>query len=118
MKLAMAVGDRNHYRIDGILGRHFLQTADRAGLPKRIAQAAIEEVAGAAEQALAQVEQELPPRFPAFIHTSVSKALIGRIGALSSAVPRPLAVSGLLRSSAMEAPNSMSPEGVSDSGED
>lgn len=33
-KLAMSVGNHNHYRIDIIQKRHFLETADAAGLPK------------------------------------------------------------------------------------
>ncbi len=82
MKLAMAVGEKNHYRMDGIHGRHFLQTAEAAGLPKTIARDAIEEVAGAADGALERVQGELPPRFPAVIHASVSKALNDRVRAL------------------------------------
>lgn len=85
MKLAMAVGEKNHYRIDGVLGRHFLQTAAAAGLPKTIVQASVEEIADTAEHALAKVQHELPPRFPAFIHASVSKAVTGRIRGLTSA---------------------------------
>jgi serine/threonine-protein kinase HipA len=32
-KLAISVGNHNHYRIDIIQKRHFLETADAAGLP-------------------------------------------------------------------------------------
>ena len=35
VKLAMAVGDRNHYRINGIQLRHFYQTAKKAGIAKQ-----------------------------------------------------------------------------------
>ena len=34
MKLAMFVGESRHYRIEDIKGRHFVQTAERAGLPR------------------------------------------------------------------------------------
>jgi serine/threonine-protein kinase HipA len=85
MKLAMAVGEKNHYRIDTIHGRHFLQTAAAGGLPSAIARAAIEEVAGAAEAALEQSQSELPARFPAFIHASVRRAVTGRARALLTA---------------------------------
>jgi serine/threonine-protein kinase HipA len=37
MKLAMSVGDSRHYKIDDIKGRHFIQTAERAGLPGSLA---------------------------------------------------------------------------------
>jgi serine/threonine-protein kinase HipA len=84
MKLALSVGTNRHYRIDGIQGRHFMQTAQAAGLPKTIAQAAIEETAAAADEALQRVQKDLPPRFPASIHASVGKALAERVRGLAS----------------------------------
>lgn len=83
MKLAMSVGEKNHYRIDGISGRHFLQTAAVAGLPKTMAQATIEDVAGTAVRALERVEGGLPRRFPEFIHESVSKVVKHRLTSLA-----------------------------------
>jgi serine/threonine-protein kinase HipA len=85
MKLAMSVGRTNHYRIDGIHGRHFMETAAAAGLPKTMARAAIEEVLSDVESALERVEGELPSRFPANIHAPVSKAVAARLGALAAA---------------------------------
>lgn len=84
VKLAMALGTNNHYRIDGIHGRHFMQTAQAAGLPKTMAQTAIEEITGAADRALTRVQEDLPPQFPAAIHASVSRAVAERLHALSS----------------------------------
>lgn len=85
MKLAMSVGASNHYRIDGINGRHFMQTASAANLPKTLARTTVEEVADAAKGALDEVRRSLPKRFPAFIHDSVAKATLDRIGALAAA---------------------------------
>ncbi len=48
MKLAMFVGERRHYRLDEIKGRHFVQTKARAGLPGSLAKEVLEEVAQAA----------------------------------------------------------------------
>jgi serine/threonine-protein kinase HipA len=79
MKLAMFVGDNRHYRIDEIKGRHFVQTAERAGLPKSIAIDALEEVAKAADTAVKTIEKQLPSGFPEQIHASVSKALASRL---------------------------------------
>ncbi len=79
MKLAMSVGDRNHYRIDGIHGRHFLQSAAKAGLPKSLALATLGEVAQTAEAALERVEKQLPARFPAIIRDAVSRAVLTRV---------------------------------------
>ena len=79
MKLAMSVGEKRHYRIDEIKGRHFIQTVERAGLPGALAIGALEEVAKAAEGAMKEIERELPPGFPEKIHTSVKAALTSRL---------------------------------------
>ena len=79
MKLAMSVGDSRHYDIRYIKGRHFIQTAERAGLPGALAHAALEEVAQAAAQAMETVANELPPGFPEKLHASVQRALIARL---------------------------------------
>ena len=48
MKLAMSVGDSRHCKIEEIRGGHFIQTAERAGLPGALAISALEEVTAAA----------------------------------------------------------------------
>ncbi|HZD89704.1 MAG TPA: type II toxin-antitoxin system HipA family toxin [Pseudolabrys sp.] len=82
MKLAMSVGKGRHYRIDTILGRHFMQTGEEAGLPKSLAASAIADIANNAEKALLQVEAALPDDFPAFIHASVSASVKARLHSL------------------------------------
>jgi serine/threonine-protein kinase HipA len=79
LKLAMSVGDRRHYRIDEIKGRHFIQTAERAGLPGSLASEVLTEVAQAAETAIKTVENQLPRGFPAYIHDSVKAGLTARL---------------------------------------
>jgi len=79
MKLAMAVGAKNHYRIDGIQGRHFFETGRAAGLSKTAIQTAIDEIAATAGDTLERLAAELPPRFPKAIHASVSKAFTARL---------------------------------------
>jgi serine/threonine-protein kinase HipA len=64
MKLAMAVGDQRHYRVDEVTPRHFLQTAARCALPKGTAESIFAELAAEAPGALARVETEVPPGFP------------------------------------------------------
>jgi serine/threonine-protein kinase HipA len=78
MKLAMFVGDNRHYRIDQIKGRHFIQAAERAGLPGTIASNALEEIAKAAETAMKTIEKQLPSGFLEQIHASVNSALASR----------------------------------------
>ena len=85
MKLAMSVGKTNHYRIDSVHGRHFKESAAAAGLPRALAQEAIEEIADNPTAALERVEDQLPDRFPISIHRSVSKAVLRRVTGLASA---------------------------------
>lgn len=82
MKLAMSVGSNRHYRIDEIHARHFIQTANDAGLPKNIAQDAIDEIVMAANKAIEQIEASLPPGFPEQIHDSVKRAMNARLRGL------------------------------------
>ncbi len=75
MKMAMSVGDNRHYRMDEIQGRHFVQTAQQAGLPDYIAKEALDEISAMAEKAMKDVEQKLPTDFPEEINDSVTKAI-------------------------------------------
>ncbi|NOJ44788.1 type II toxin-antitoxin system HipA family toxin [Bradyrhizobium archetypum] len=82
MKFAMSVGTNNHYRIAEVQGRHFVQTGEAAGVPKKLVQESIQGVAAAAEAALAKIESELPRGFPEAIHTSVKAAAMQRLRSL------------------------------------
>jgi serine/threonine-protein kinase HipA len=84
MKLAMSVGTKRHYRIDGIHGRHFIQTGEAAGLPKALVKDAIESIAGTAEAALAEIESKLPQGFPEAIHSAVKDAILDRLRGLET----------------------------------
>ena len=79
MKLAMFVGDNRHYAVEYIHGRHFVQTAERAGLPGTIAREALAEVAQKTNSALEAIEGLLPSGFPEEIHESVRSGLLSRI---------------------------------------
>jgi serine/threonine-protein kinase HipA len=85
MKLAIAVGATNHYRVDGIQRRHFIESAGAAGLAKSVVESVIEEIATSADGIMARLADELPPRFPKAIHVSVGKAVIARLRTLSAA---------------------------------
>lgn len=84
IKLAMAVGATNHYRIEEIQGRHFIETGIAAGLSKTTVQTVIEEVAAAADGVMERLADELPSRFPKSIHAAVSKAVLARLRTLSA----------------------------------
>lgn len=79
MKLAMSVGDSRHYRVDEISGRHFIQTAMRAGLSRRIAEVTLDAVAATTEAAFDLVEAKLPAGFPRKIHTSIKTGALQRL---------------------------------------
>ena len=79
LKLAMSVGNNRHYTIDYIEGRHFVQTAERAGLSALIARNALDEIARDAEQAMLRLEEQLPASFPEKIHSSVERGFMSRL---------------------------------------
>lgn len=79
MKMAMSVGDNNHYKMEEIHARHFIQTAKRSGLPDYIAQEALEEIFTTAEIAIEKIEEKLSDDFPHEIHQSVINAMKVRL---------------------------------------
>jgi serine/threonine-protein kinase HipA len=79
MKLAMSVGRSRHYRIEEIQGRHFVQTAEAAGLPGARAIDALKEVANAVPVAVKAIEKALPRGFPKEIHTAITSGLRNRL---------------------------------------
>lgn len=82
MRLAMSVGNNNHYRFHGIHGRHFVQTGEQARLPRQLVRDAIEEISSKAQAAIGRVEGELPDHFPEEIHTAVKTAVTQRVRSL------------------------------------
>lgn len=79
MKMAMSVGNNNHCNITEIQGRHFIQTAKRAGLPDYIAKEDLEEISAVAENEMQRVEKSLPDDFPEEIHVSVMQGMKSRL---------------------------------------
>ena len=82
LKLAMSVGDNRHYRIDEIKGRHFIQTAGRAGLPGSLASDVLDEIGRLVENSFNTIENQLPRGFPGEIHGSVKGAMMARLNKL------------------------------------
>lgn len=79
MKLAMSLGKSRYYRIDGIHPRHFLETAQEAGMPKLDVRSAVERILSAGEAAFDRVADALPEGFPGQIHESISAAARARL---------------------------------------
>ncbi len=85
MKTAMSFGDNRHYRLDRINGRHFMQTAMRAGFSRKRASMIIEEVADRAPEALEAAAAPLPGNFPSAVVDAVAEAVRDRVRGLGLA---------------------------------
>lgn len=81
-KLAMSVGKNRHYAIHDILPRHFLQTADLAGVGTPLMRSIFDNLAENAERRAASVIEALPRGFPDQLVTSVMGAITDRTRAL------------------------------------
>jgi serine/threonine-protein kinase HipA len=63
-QMAMALGNRRHYRMDKILPHHFQQTVAQNPIPAALLTQAMTEIAAAGHTALAAATQELGTDFP------------------------------------------------------
>ena len=81
-QMAMSVGDSRHYRFDQIHGRHFMQSALRAGLSRNRATDLLEEIAARAPDAVEEAANALPETVPQAIVETVSKAVMDRLSGL------------------------------------
>jgi serine/threonine-protein kinase HipA len=79
LKLAMAVGDSRHYAVESITTRHFMQSAERAGLGRDIALGVVEELIEHGPAAVKRVRQNLPEGFPSAIADSITSGVFARI---------------------------------------
>lgn len=82
VKLAMAVGDNRHYRLDEIFPRHWAQTAKRCGLENGTAEALCHELAADIDGARARTAAQLPPDFPDEIATPIFEGVRRRASVL------------------------------------
>ena len=79
MKLALAVGDNNHYVVDTILPRHFIQTGETAGIPAATTEDILRELQARVPAALEATRQELPAGFPDAIVNSIYNGMLNRL---------------------------------------
>jgi serine/threonine-protein kinase HipA len=85
-KLAMSVGASRKYRILEIVGRHFIETAQEAGLGPTTIKAVLTEILEAAPKAAATALSEMPADFHPAIHDSIAKAIDARLPRLETAL--------------------------------
>jgi serine/threonine-protein kinase HipA len=79
MKLALAVGDNNHYVVDTILPRHFIQTGETAGIPAATTRDVLFELLARVPPALETTRQELPAGFPEPIVNAIRNGMLRRL---------------------------------------
>jgi serine/threonine-protein kinase HipA len=78
-KLAMSVGKNRHYLIHQVLPRHFMQTAEQAGISLKSVATTIEELLDIAEKSVAAVIEGLGNSVPQSLFKSIQKGIIERI---------------------------------------
>ena len=83
-KLAMSVGDNNHYKISDITPRHFLQTAGRCSFGQTSLIAELEALLRTGEKAVADCMDEMPKGFPGELIESVATSIHQRLQAIAA----------------------------------
>ncbi|WP_434286249.1 type II toxin-antitoxin system HipA family toxin [Celeribacter sp. SCSIO 80788] len=84
MRLAMSVGDGNHYRINEVIPRHYLQTAKTAGFGVPLVEELLLEVSERIEPALDATLSGLPADFPSELVDVVRAGVQARGTALAT----------------------------------
>ena len=77
-RLAMSAGKSRHYSVHDIVPRHFIQTADLAGVGTSLMRRIFEDISANAERRTEVVISSLPRHFPAQLVESVRSAIIRR----------------------------------------
>ncbi|XSG82113.1 MAG: HipA domain-containing protein [Methyloligella sp. ZOD6] len=81
-RLAMSVGAEWQHTIANIEARHFIETSEEAGLPRKVATRMLEEIAELAPSALAAAEADLAPDVSTQIQETVNSVVHRRLGKL------------------------------------
>jgi serine/threonine-protein kinase HipA len=84
MKLAMSAGDKRHYRIDDIMPRHFLQTAEKAGIGVPVVQPILDDLRSTVPGAIERVVHSLPPGFPEQLVSSIVRGIESRLSRIEA----------------------------------
>lgn len=84
-RLAMSAGRNRHYRIDEVLGRHFVQTAKTAGLGPTVIEQVLVDIRDKAVNATDIARAAMPDDFAGDIHDSIRNAIAARLPRLETA---------------------------------
>lgn len=85
-RLAMSAGKNRHYRMNEIMGRHFVQTGKIAGVSAGALRKAIDELLSLAPTAPDRARSDMPQDFADSIHESIAAALTKRLPHLANAL--------------------------------
>jgi serine/threonine-protein kinase HipA len=85
MKLAMSVGNNNHYHIHEIQPRHYYQTAARVGLPETMVALALGQIGENLPAAIEDACATLPADFPADICDFIAQGALKRLKVITAA---------------------------------
>lgn len=78
LKLAMSVGETNHYHVHEIQLRHYYQTAKIAGIPDSMVEAVLGQIVNDLPAAIENASAELPKSFPAELRDSIAAGALKR----------------------------------------
>jgi len=81
-KLSMSVGKNRHYEIHEILPRHYIQTADKAGVGQTVVASIMDDLKQTATKNADTVFNCLPAAFPPVLIDSVRKGIVERVARL------------------------------------
>ena len=87
-RMAMAVGDRRHYRVDSIQPRHFYQTGARAGLDEGTIRGLFAQLVADAPEAIRTTRAGLPRWFPRVLTNSILGGFNSRVALLEREIGR------------------------------
>lgn len=86
LKLAMSVGNSNHYRVHEIQVRHYYQTAKKAGVPDSMVESALGQLVDDFPAAIENASAALPKKFPSELRDSIAEGALKRCEVLAAAV--------------------------------
>lgn len=84
IRLSMAVGGNRHYILDQILPRHFIQSAEVAGISAERTLALMQETAQSAPSAFARVRKTMPQDFPDGLAEPIFDAVERKVSAIQA----------------------------------
>lgn len=87
-RMAMAVGDRRHYRVDSIMPRHFYQTCAKAGLDEGTIRGLFAQLVADAPEAIQATKASLPRGFPKDLANSIFTGFNSRLRLLELELDR------------------------------